>query len=92
MREFLLWLRTLSPRYWVQIYPTDYVWDAILRNLLETETFVKETQCTCQLGPYSVWTSSHPHASFRPDGMSILPTRRTRILAQEKLVRDLLRR
>ena len=91
MREFLLWLRVLHPRFWVQNYPINHVWDAKLRSLLKTETFVKENLCICKIGPHLVWVENYPYASFRPIGLAVMPTRRTRIMAHDKLVKDLLK-
>lgn len=93
MPEFLLWVQVLfSPRYWVQAYPTDMAWDNAVRRLLETESFEKISDRKATLGPYRVWISHHPYASFSPENMNVLPTRRTRLLAHKKLIQEFLRR
>lgn len=75
------WYRLL-PRYWFQNYDTNWEWDQVLNEVLDSEPEVKVNYCTTKLGSIEVWTENYPYAYGRlyknMDAFNFLPSVKTR--------------
>lgn len=80
----------IRPNWWIQIYPTNYLWDQELNYLLELYKFEKVDSYFAKLGNRLIWIENHPYASFKEGLSKSLPSRKTRKKAYDKLVNDLM--
>lgn len=55
------WKRLL-PKYWFQQGPTDWDWDTILNEILDTADKVKVGNHTANIDGVDIWTSNWPYA------------------------------
>lgn len=82
----------LNPMCWMQSDSYSSDWDRALNEAMDAGEFVLVSQYTAKIGPFVVWTSNHPYASFSPymNGMpkNVRPSRATILKAGRKLTRD----
>lgn len=71
------WLTVLlTPGCWLQNDPYSREWDRELTWLIDHgHKFVRMGRYNAQIGPYEVWVSNHPYASFTID--AVRPRRAT---------------
>lgn len=70
----------LHPRFWLQSYPTDWEWDALLNELLDAELPIVKSYYTVKIGAVDIWTGNYPYAFGQPYSPSVrvLPSTATR--------------
>lgn len=91
IREIILWIRVLlTPGCWLQNGKYSAQWDTVLREALKLHRFTEINAFRATLGPYQVWVANHPYASFTPPLTTARPSRRTILMAHDKLIADLL--
>lgn len=74
-------LSRLLPRYWIQNYPTNMEWDAMLNDLMDRYPPTDRGDYTVTFGPVEVWIENWPYAYGRidrPTHVDLLPTVKTR--------------
>lgn len=85
------WL--LKPGFWLMNNPYSAAWDKQLRALMQEHKFENIEFATAKLGPVTVWVANYPYSAFTPwlpVKLQVRPSRATILLAQQKLVEDLL--
>ena len=85
MKHKLAWL---DPSTWIQLHPYSETWDRELNSLLDNNSFEDIEECLATLGGLTIWTESHPYASFRPHNLKVRAKRSTVSRAHEKLISD----
>jgi len=81
------WYRLFRPWFWIQNDPTNWAWDAALRQALKTQEITAVGPYTCRIGQTEVWIASYPFAYGHPyqprdEG---LPSASTRALLRKKV-------
>lgn len=56
----------LTPTCWLQNNDFCPEWDSVLNDAMARFKFKKISPYRATLGPYQVWISNHPYASFSP--------------------------
>jgi hypothetical protein len=88
-----------DPRHWLRNYSTDKEWDSQLLKLMNAHRFEVEDHYVAKLGSQRIWIENYPYASFRPiserdrlelfkNPRPLMPSRRTVILAYQKLCEE----
>ena len=76
--------RLVRPEFWVQIYRTDYKYDEILNDLLDSHEIEIITSNFIKLNGIVIWVSNYPYAYGTPYGADeMLPRPRTRVRLKE---------
>jgi hypothetical protein len=58
----------LLPPYWLQNYPTNWEWDAILNNAMDTGKIRVLSPWTADVGGFEVWVANWPYSFGKMDG------------------------
>jgi hypothetical protein len=71
----------LIPGYWVQNYPTDLEWDAVLNTIMDEAKEVHLSAYTTKIDGIVIWTHNYPYAygrcySIRETGVPKVKTRK----------------
>ena len=87
------WWRVLrTPLTWIRHYPYSAEWDALLRQLMEENSFEECGPYTAKLGNVEMWVANHPYASFHTYPYSrvacVMPRRITVLKAGDKYRRE----
>jgi hypothetical protein len=91
------WRVFMTPSCWMLNYPFDARWDTLLKGALIEHSFRpvyyflsnEEDPHHVYLGPYKLWVTNHPYASFVPaKGPQVRASRITILEAHDKWVRD----
>lgn len=61
----------LTPGFWLQNYPTNWEWDAMLNRLLDEGHKIKEGNYTVTINGIEIWVSNYPF----PMGIPTIPKR-----------------
>ena len=81
--------RVVRPKYWIQNEPTDYEWDAILRDLMKKRELVVESEYHVFFGGVRVWVANFPYSFGNPAGemdkTKVLPSPITRKQLKQKV-------
>jgi hypothetical protein len=87
MRKFWDFLISISPRYWLMLYPYSAEWDRILNRLMDTEEFYDVGRFTACIGKYQVWIENYPYGAFTPHSidLEVRPSRMTIIRTNRKI-------
>lgn len=85
--------RLLTPRAWVQNYPTSWVYDDLVNTLLDEHGITRVNHYEAKIGPLSIWTGNYPYAYASPyrSGPSVLPSLKTRRRIHDLLIKELVR-
>jgi len=81
----------VRPKWWISRYPYSEKWDKKLTEILDIYKFSNIVDGVVKLGRWKIKITDHPADSFCPyfATSGILPARKTRKLAYDKLLRDL---
>lgn len=82
------WHRLIRPRSWVQLYKTNWEWDALLNDMLDNQQPVAVREFAATICGVEVWTANWPYAygsPICPKTINVLPSMKTRLRLKRAL-------
>lgn len=82
------WRRLITPSAWLQNYPTGWVWDRRLNELLDEHGVTDIRDHTVKVGNVTVWVSNWPYGygdPYQPAKGHFLPSYSTRLRLRREI-------